>query len=342
MRRYPLSFLQPVPSRNRVRQQGFTLIELLVVIAIIAILIALLLPAVQQAREAARRTQCRNNLKQLGIALHNYVDTHSILPSGTYEALRTTSSYQEDHKHTWMSQLLPFIDQAPMYNQLNFSVNTDQAPNQAIYNSIVISSLMCPSDPNAGMLRNDRMDPTIYCGPCGANAQSLGANYMPSGGPISMAYSCQVPAMTPNINCLSQIGGYLTNGAPGMFAGGSIGYRFRDVTDGLSNTFMVGEQLPARTSGFSQYWHSHLNVATTNVTPNYHLNHPTAACRTVMTGASSAGACYWNNAGFKSQHTGGVHVTMGDGSVRFISDNIDYVTYQYAGSKADGQVTNLE
>ena len=323
--------------------RGFTLIELLVVIAIIAILIALLLPAVQQAREAARRTQCRNNLKQLGIALHNYVDTHGILPCGTFDATRSTSSYLEDHKHTWMSQVLPYIDQGPLYNQLNFSVNSDQVPNQALYNSVVIASLMCPSDPNAGMLRNDRFDGTIYCGPCGANGQSLGANYMPSGGPISLGYQCQIPTLTPNINCLSTVGGYFTNGSPGMFAGGVIGYRFRDVSDGLSNTFMVGEQLPARMGGFSHYWHSHLNVATTNVPPNYHLNHPTVACRAVMTAAGSGSACgYWNNGGFKSQHTGGVHVVMGDGSVRFISDNIDYATYQYAGNKADGAVATLE
>ncbi len=324
-------------------RRGFTLIELLVVIAIIAILIALLLPAVQQAREAARRTQCRNHLKQLGLALHNYVDNFNILPSGDYEAVRSTDTSTDArlHKHTWMSQLLPYIDQAPFYNQLNFTVNTDQAPNQALYNSIIIAALQCPSDPNAGFLRNDRHDGTSWCGPCGANAQSMGMNYMPSGGPLQMN-SCQIPATTPNINCLGSNGGSGTNNGPGMFNGGPIGVRFRDCTDGLSNTMLLGEQLPARTSGFAMYWHSHMNVATTNTPPNYHLNHPNAGCRPPLLTTGSAAGCYNINSGFKSQHVGGVHIAMGDGSVKFVSQNIDYTTYQYAGNKADGVAASLD
>ena len=103
------------------RQRGFTLIELLVVIAIIAILVALLLPAVQQAREAARRSQCKNNLKQMALASHNYHDTYTTLPSGVYESLVTSPGDARLHQHTWATSLLPFVDQGALYNTLDTS-----------------------------------------------------------------------------------------------------------------------------------------------------------------------------------------------------------------------------
>jgi prepilin-type N-terminal cleavage/methylation domain-containing protein len=132
------------------RRRGFTLIELLVVIAIIAILIALLLPAVQQAREAARRTQCKNNLKQIGLALHNYHDAHDCFPFGWGGTRPATGS----PGYSAISQLLPFFDQAPLYNTINFSLPlTDPANDVPRRQELPI--LRCPSDfdnpqPNAG------------------------------------------------------------------------------------------------------------------------------------------------------------------------------------------------
>ena len=104
-----------MPVRPIQRTRGFTLIELLVVIAIIAILIALLLPAVQQAREAARRTQCKNNLKQIGLALHNYHDTSNSLPSGSIVLLNAAGTTYYGHGWTWHASILPYMDQANMY-----------------------------------------------------------------------------------------------------------------------------------------------------------------------------------------------------------------------------------
>ncbi|HUQ72316.1 MAG TPA: DUF1559 domain-containing protein, partial [Planctomycetaceae bacterium] len=122
-------------------RRGFTLIELLVVIAIIAILIALLLPAVQQAREAARRTQCRNNLKQLGLAMHNYLDAHSRLP------LCLNASNKPISVHAYM---LPFLDQTPLYNLIDFNTNWNSATN-ATARAVPVASFLCPSEPTTAL-----------------------------------------------------------------------------------------------------------------------------------------------------------------------------------------------
>ena len=127
------------------RKHGFTLIELLVVIAIIAVLIALLLPAVQQAREAARRTQCKNNLKQTGLALHNYHDTFNQFPSA-FGNQTVNSSGGERWGHSQWVSLLPYFDQAPLFNQWNFLANDEGwGGNQNISRDAKIPTLKCPS-----------------------------------------------------------------------------------------------------------------------------------------------------------------------------------------------------
>lgn len=133
----------------RPRRSGFTLIELLVVIAIIAVLIALLLPAVQQAREAARRTQCKSNMKQIALALHNYESTHGRFPIGVLGASGTSSNTNQ--LTTWQTMILPFVDQTPLYNQYNFNVAFDNALN-ATNVIAIIPTYKCASQPIEGVI----------------------------------------------------------------------------------------------------------------------------------------------------------------------------------------------
>ncbi|WP_339728061.1 DUF1559 domain-containing protein [uncultured Gimesia sp.] len=305
------------------QKRGFTLIELLVVIAIIAILIALLLPAVQQAREAARRSQCKNNLKQLGIALHSYHEAHGGFPGASY--CGGTSGIS--HCHTWIESLLPYIDQAPLYNKINFEIPNHQGNNPAALNDWKATVLMCPTDQDSGLFPNSR-----EAGYTPGTGDSLGANYKPSAGPLNMNL-CPIPALTPNINCKSTGGARASVEAPGMFNGGRLSYKFRDCPDGTSNTFLVGETLPIY-STFNMYFASHMHIGSTNTPPNYFKTY-TACPKSRNTRIDS---CYAYMGGFMSRHVGGVHMCMADGGVRFISENIDYETWCYLGDKDDEQV----
>lgn len=323
------------------RTAGFTLIELLVVIAIIAVLIALLLPAVQQAREAARRSQCKNNLKQLGLALHNYHDTNRIFPSGSYCALGGYS-----YCHNWMENLLPFIDQANAYNQISFTTSPTTTANAAVLNGLSIPMLYCPSDPDAGLLHNQVLSYT----PGGPGTTSMGQSYSPSGEPLAFETVCRIPKLTPNINCIQGNGGscrdlsgsagfdgYNNFGAPGMFSGGCRAWRISDCTDGTSNTFLMGESLPVYTI-YLRYFCTVFNVASTNTPPNYFK---ASGCAKVLSGNAS-GSCADGMIGFNSMHVGGVHMTMADGSVRFVSENINYTNWNALGNRNDGAVVTVD
>src|SRR5437762_3175960 len=125
---------------------GFTLVELLVVIAIIGVLVALMLPAVQAAREAARRMKCQNNLKQIGLALHGYHDSHSSLPGGSFCPPETIA-----HCHTWVEVLLPYLEQTSWHSQIDFSVYNNERNNPQVLNEKKLAVLMCPSDSDAGL-----------------------------------------------------------------------------------------------------------------------------------------------------------------------------------------------
>lgn len=289
--------------RKRGRIRGFTLIELLVVIAIIAILIALLLPAVQQAREAARRSACKNNLKQWGVALHNYHETFSIFPPsdinpGAYQSqtfvpsgmIRNTTGYL---------LLLPYVEQAPLYKRINFSLPTGMADwqgvggggYQSILDNVKIPIQQCPSD-------------TPYDDPHSYSPQNMytARNFTRvSYGFVHEYYEYgywQRRSYGQNRDRYRSMFGH--NGAA----------RIRDVQDGTSNTWCMVETPLRKTSvaygPFLQaYTHTHWIV------PRVGLNR-------------------WRNQSLKlvyawgagSAHVGGLHVLLGDGSTRFVSENM--------------------
>jgi len=319
-------------------RRGFTLIELLVVIAIIAILIALLLPAVQQAREAARRAQCKNNLKQLGLAIHNYHDVYGLVPMGS-----GLDAGPGGRRHSGFVGMLPYIDQGPLFDLIAGGGTAASVDGMTDYNGFDfvpwdnnhravrtrIPLLLCPSDADTTV-----ENPREKC------------NYMFSRGDTAWDHC-------PSWN------GSGGRGLRGMFVGGtgSSGVRrFRDVTDGLSNTIAMGERIKAKPGGNTVQ----TGATSRNLTQaTYRTN--AAAClgeldangrysgsigrwggtrwldgapaftgMTTVLGPNKA-SCTDSGGGDQrdglfepsSHHTGGVHTLMGDGAVRFISENID-------------------
>lgn len=306
------------------KKRGFTLIELLVVIAIIAILIALLLPAVQQAREAARRTECKNKLKQWGLGLHNYHDTHNIFPQGAMA--RNNSGANPANNMPWSVHILPFVDQAPLYNTFNFSLHynsTAGTPNNRSRRDEEFPLLHCPS----ARTRDKKPSTTSegwtihYYGVAGAK------------GPRPAPLSGNWPHTG---NTTNNHGGSATNGI--LYRQSNT--RMRDILDGTSNTLLIGEISSAPGPG-NPY------RAWIQGSSNANGNAAHYACKNV---AHAIGPASYrsNNANhlfgdvrFGSNHVGGAQFLRADGSVIFVSENIDFDTYQASASRDDGLVLQI-
>ena len=313
------------PSQIANDRRGFTLIELLVVIAIIAVLIALLLPAVQQAREAARRSQCQNNLKQLGLALHNYHGVHAQMPGGSYWNNGTTTH----DKGSILVMLLPFIEQQNLFDEFEFetranSVNSTMPNGDRIREEVVISTYICPSDNHNGFF-----NPGAPSGPDFAVQ-----NYAAHGGRISGSASGSPSCPCPNAWASFALPGTGSNNISGTFGRGLPGIGFNEILDGLSNTIFFGEVRPACSNHMARGWVGPNNgqgLASTVYPINYDTCDPSATdpCHQ---------DCNWiTEFGYKSTHAGGAQFLFGDGSVSFISETIDHQMYQYLGGKADGE-----
>ena len=328
---------------NRHRS-GFTLIELLVVIAIIAVLIALLLPAVQAAREAARRAQCTNNLKQLGLALHNYHDVNGTLPMDRYNGpFNGVYTYGLDCYSVHV-RLLPYMEQTPLFNTFNFAIDqTDPANSTGV--GTAVQSFVCPSDAEGNP-------------PTGWARTSYHANEGPQlcwlWGPSDL-YGANTTMPEPN-------GAFFTNFA----------YRMAAFTDGLSNTAMMSERLVGDFSNAVVSLRSDLFAPGTAPAS---IADALAQCRAIdptnlsFQGLSTSGAAWaWvNNCettyqqistpntrscmfpanwrimhGASSQHPGGVNVLFGDGSVHYIKDSIAITTWQALGSRNGGEAVSAD
>ena len=347
-------------SQNRKKRLGFTLIELLVVIAIIAVLIALLLPAVQQAREAARRTQCKNNIKQMGLAAHNYESTYQRFPTAG-EGLSVGNPYNKGiFSVSFFTAALPYIDQAPLYNSFNFSAHYSNSVNRDAtgkpFAAAKIPPFLCPSNAiNA--------------------ADTLGyglVDYMPIAY-VDLAEPGNAAGVTPGVRnpTTATSWGSAKDSAFGLFCN-----KIGDTTDGTSNTVCVfedagrtnlqtvgGRYVQAQVLGGAPTWDaSHMCGAGGSTTcPNRWADGdtgngvsgpPTAITANAVLGiinnsntpVGGPANCPWtvNNCGPNDEpfslHTGGCHALLADGSVRFISQNIDAGTIRKLCDRADGGV----
>ncbi|MCA9114073.1 MAG: DUF1559 domain-containing protein [Planctomycetaceae bacterium] len=310
-------------------RRGFTLIELLVVIAIIAVLVGLLLPAVQQAREAARRIQCRSAMKQIGLAMHNYESTTRTFPIGTF-----TSG-------NWRASILAQLDQGPAFNQLNFSASmwgSSTAPGYTanpILRDMRIPVYNCPSSP----LRTDS-----YQNTSNNNSHGQAIDYVA----IAGAYVDPAGNTADYCSALTNHQSYICNN--GMFAPNQV-FRLRDCTDGTSNTMLIGEQSGSVNgndyrSGYYGGWSGFTVALTAPEITGSPMDTYGSGITTIRDGntinmqTTPAGgdSPYAGNTVLNSYHTGGINVTLADGSVRFLSENINRALYSYLGQRADNQV----
>ncbi len=325
------------------RSRGFTLIELLVVIAVIAVLIALLLPAVQQVREAARRTQCRNNLKQIGLALHNYHDNYLSFPMGARR--------QRGIGASWYVGLLPYFEQQNVYDEFDMHGPHNGFPtlpppfgsnNGVVTDDLVLSMLRCPSSPLPETHTNGFAPPTeqmqaSYVGISGATSHG--------GFPANRVQTCCLPFNDGEIS------------ADGVLVPNAV-VRIRSITDGTTNVLVVGEASHYATDSAGDKQHVDGSFPNSWITgtsgigtpPNY-VNEfgafvPPPPSYNLTTIRYSPNDSYdqpgirddhGSNNPLTSAHTGGVLVLLADGSARFINENTDLLTLKTLAARDDGQ-----
>lgn len=306
---------------TRARNQGFTLVELLVVIAIIGILIALLLPAIQAAREAARRMSCANNLKQIALAIHNYHSTHQVFPPGGITRVpagncELVGNEATDAGAPWSVMILPYLEDDARLKTYDFRksfapVNANSGAGNFSVQFQPNLKYHCPSDPNS-------------------TADSPNTNY----------YACQGGGGTPLCHGNTLLRAVFHNGI--FFNNSSV--RIAQVTDGSSNVLLVGETryCPHKLSPDYPTWHTSWDSGL-RIYPTVDLSWPSGLCA-AMQGINSStldpAKAYPRSEApstFGSRHPGGCHFALADGSVRFLSETIDLSLYRGLGARDDNQ-----
>jgi len=331
-------------STRQGASRAFTLVELLVVIAIIGILVALLLPAVQSARESARRTKCVNNLKQLALACHNHHDVHQTFPrnGSASDPLSSHAQIPGDRgtgccgpgapHWSWIARALPFIEQSNVYNDAGVPTNNLNANAQTLaVLAMAPGFLACPSDETSPRTRTTSADlggitvgVTSYKGVSGGN---WGADYYPGSVAVSTPYS------NANVNESNAL-----DARNGLEIGDGLLWRadirrgpmrFSDILDGSSNTFLIGEDIP-KFINWNAWPYTNGAVGTCAIPPNIGIGEPQS---TTLAQVGNWPERY----SFRSRHPGGLQFANADGSVRFVRSNIALLTYRALATRGGGE-----
>jgi prepilin-type N-terminal cleavage/methylation domain-containing protein/prepilin-type processing-associated H-X9-DG protein len=329
---------------NRTKTHAFTLVELLVVITIIGILIALLLPAVQAAREAARRAECTSKLKQLGLAIHNYHDVWGRFPLGAacFDVWNIGGQPYSNNHGSMFVALLPYIEQQGLYDVCNFKTDTDwnsvfPGTTKHVYETW-IPALLCPSDdeprywygnPMNDYTKDQKRATSNYAGSMGNQAfygPFAGNTFPPDGSDAHGNHG--------------YFGGGGTAGAhiSGVFSHTAWGASISEITDGTSCTIAIGEIRPKCSMHARDGWMGVNSLWFTTTTPINYPSCPDEPGYDAATVASGILAECSIEQGFKSTHPGGCSVVFCDGSVSFLNQNINYLTYQMLGDRRDGRI----
>jgi prepilin-type N-terminal cleavage/methylation domain-containing protein/prepilin-type processing-associated H-X9-DG protein len=315
------SFWKGQHMQPRLSQRcAFTLVELLVVIAVIAILVSLLIPAVQSAREAARRAQCSNNLRQFGLAIHSYHNTHKQLPKGgAGVASLSNPLFRSMHCLSWGAAILPGLEQQPLYETINQSQPYLHDDNLAAGQHI-LPVFLCPTAPNPELRKVNGDTPT-------ASNRYAVSNYGANWGERSLR--CH-----PQNNCPNHYGDASGGGRGVLLMGAERPVSFSHVVDGTSHTIMIGEA----PDGLHSIWIGHKNVFDQSAPLNSRAAHNSVweSCATMF--QSTAGKFCDFGQEFHSYHPGGAQFAFVDGSVHFLAQTIDHKLFAALLSRSGGEI----
>jgi len=350
------------------------------VIAIIGVLVALLLPAVQAAREAARRSQCTNNLKQLGLAVLNHESALGRFPSNQQNIFTLDGSFGRRHLASHLVMVSPYLEAANLYGQIDLDVNATLVPGDQLIQGVPLrqlplASLTCPSDEKTGVVEPRHASLKTWRGLIDWDGPVATTSYVGSMGAQLMGWKgCDVRTIvgdTRGVNGVNSIypgddwfnvtafgiacgmKGNRRGDCPdaatvsGVFSRSRWAASINEIEDGTSNTIMMGEIRPS-TAGFVWLygWTKSEGLWMATTAP-LNFNTDPEELSAANQGRRGPRTCYdWENDfntahGFKSRHTGGVNFVFCDGSVHFLPDAIDYSTYQRLGARSDGEVVNL-